>query len=112
MGGDLMFSNFDGGQMGAQQNNFTKLLSIDDVCEMLQCSKDFIYSRTGKKPRNKPVIPSVKNMGSLRFHPEVIEQLFFQVPELENSRSLKIEETRKTLAIGKTNSKRVKEKLW
>ncbi len=112
MGGDLRFSNFDGGQMGAQQNNFTKLLSIDDVCEILGVSRSYILQRTGPNSKKVPRIPTIKGLKPLRFHPQTIQDLFLTPPSVDLKSSLKIEKTEKIAVKVRRSKKGDLVSLW
>lgn len=54
-----------------------KLMTIDELCEILNCTRAYIYQRTGPMSKSKPRIPTVAGMKLLRFDPLEIERVFF-----------------------------------
>lgn len=89
--------------MGAHK--FRKLMTVDELCEILNCPRSYIYQRTGPQARGKPRIPTVAGMKPLRFDPLEIERVFFSN---QNARSLKIEQ----IGNSAVKTERKLERLW
>lgn len=89
-------------------HNLRRLLSVNDLCEILNCKPSYIHQRTGQKAKREPRIPTVAGMRPLRFDPEVIESVFFMRKQ-EPSRSLKSKKIENSAAL---KVERTKERLW
>ena len=57
------------GEKASAERKLDKLLTVREVCELLQVSKDYIYSLTHQKK-----IPHIKIQGHLRFRQSAIDK--------------------------------------
>lgn len=85
--------------------NLRRLLTIQDLCQILNCKASYIHQRTGPRARRSPRIPSIPGMKPLKFDPLEIERLFFQPAQ---TGSLKISKVGNSTA----RSERRIERLW
>lgn len=85
-----------------------ELLTIDELCKILKCTKSWVHQRTGPKARRFPRIPTIEGMKPLHFHPEDIEELFFV---RNKERSLKIKKVEENVMVSNF-AKGKYEPLW